>query len=118
LGHRNFDRLPFARQAEGVYTIRQMHRARWSLTTLCDACELRLKVSLPVIAKVLGPDAELWGRHPPCMRVRCPGRQTYHAMIPGGSGGPLTADQRMPMLPNAQRSRSIVSTAAGDGRRD
>lgn len=89
MGSRNFDRLPFARQAEGVHTIADMRAARWKVMAKCDACGLVVNVSLAAAARVLSPDAELWGRRPKCPKVGCSGRQTYMAVLPGGASGDL-----------------------------
>jgi hypothetical protein len=103
VGHRNFDRLPFARQAEGIYTIADMIRARWKVTSRCETCGNHFKVSLPTVAKVLGPTAELWGRHPRCLLLTCHGRQTYQAWL-GVTGGPLTGENRLPPVPKVDPS--------------
>ncbi|PZQ62621.1 MAG: hypothetical protein DI570_09975 [Phenylobacterium zucineum] len=62
-------------------TLCEMHQLRWRLRGVCGApgCGLAVKVSLPTLIRVYGPDKAWWGEHTPCPREECRGEITYWA---------------------------------------
>ena len=68
-------------------SLAEMHLAGWQLRAQCSRCGLALRVSLPAMIRVYGPDAIWWGRQPPCPGFECDmGLLTYSARsINGGS---------------------------------
>lgn len=61
---------------QGV-SLGEMHQLGWTLQGFCRACGVRLKVSLPALIMVHGPDAVWWGRSTPCPAWECAGRLRY-----------------------------------------
>ena len=84
-------------------TIGMMAAAGWKARASCSRCDLKLHVDLAALAKLLGPNAILWGRTPRCRRWidhgdgRCKGRVTLDTCaIVGGTWTSISdAHQRM-----------------------
>lgn len=76
-------------------TIAEMLVQGWAVRTQCKRCGIVQKVHLPSAIAVLGAEAILWGRSPPCQVVRdhrfpCGGRLTYLARTkPHATWSPL-----------------------------
>jgi hypothetical protein len=68
-------------------TLAQMHLQGWTLRGFCRRCGLQVRVSLPALIMVNGPDAIWWGKDAPCPGWECSGgRLAYSARaINGGS---------------------------------
>ena len=63
-----------------------MHARRWIVTAHCRACGTRVYVDLSALARLVGADYVLWGRHPRCkawvrwsVDRRCEGKVTFLA---------------------------------------
>jgi hypothetical protein len=67
------DRIPIALRRKGCETIGAMHRAGWDVLSHCQTCGLVMRVSLPVLIRISGPDLSLWNRKERCRRIGCPG---------------------------------------------
>lgn len=63
-------------------TVRRMIGLRWIVEAECEFCDLRMKVSLPLMARVKGPDYVLWGATGACKRAGCPGKARFFALPP------------------------------------
>lgn len=66
--------------------MREMNARRWIVTAHCRACGTRVYVDLGALARLVGNDYVLWGRHPRCkvwvrwtVDRRCEGRVVFLA---------------------------------------
>lgn len=73
MGAKNLDRLPFEAFVHHGNTVGDMIRTGWEVRSVCQGgdCAIKLRVSLPTIAKLLGEDFSLWNRTSPCKRYGC-----------------------------------------------
>lgn len=92
MGARSPDRVRFPPTPAAALTIGEMNAQGWTLRAVCRRCRTALLVDTAAMARLLGPDALFWGRHPRCRvwswgdRERCEGRVTFEARsVPGGS---------------------------------
>jgi hypothetical protein len=69
----------------GSHTLAEMHLRGLEVHARCERCRTRLKVDLPALIRVLGPDASLWRRRPPCRVVGCEGRAVFLARASPGA---------------------------------
>ncbi|WP_133149244.1 hypothetical protein [Caulobacter zeae] len=100
-------------------TVTEMHAKRWTVRSRCRRCGLTLKVHLPSVIRVLGPDAVLWGRTFRCQRVddgfACAGDTGYTAQtIRHGSWvGLRAATAREIQLAHANRATAAYDAYRG-----
>lgn len=81
-------------------------RARgWAMRAVCGRCGTRLEVDVGVLIRLLGPQADLWGRHPRCrafpwdLEYRCTGRVTFEVRsTPHGSPRRMVEDGMVRMV--------------------
>lgn len=72
---------------ETALALAEMHAQRWTLIARCDNCRLAVRVNLPLLIRLHGPDCVWWGRRPPCPGLECRGgRLTYSARSINGGG--------------------------------
>lgn len=73
-------------------TLAHMHLQGWAMMGSCRRCSLRLRVSIPALIRVHGPDAIWWGRSARCPGWECDGQLVYSARsINGGTFTNVTA---------------------------
>lgn len=94
MGSMHPDRIPFAVHATGANTVADMARLGWRVKQVCS-CGLKTNPSYKLLCRLLGPDAELWDRHPICPRDGCGQRMTYVGRPPRTTiFRPLTSAER------------------------
>lgn len=70
MGAKNPDRAIMPPSPLTAFTLAEMHMAKWELRARCSRCAVELRVDLPAMIRVFGPDA-IGGDESPGVR---PGR--------------------------------------------
>lgn len=109
MGHTNPDVLVNPPSPLRAMTLAEMHLAGWEVRASCNRCKVQLRVDLPSMIRVFGPDAIWWGRKPKCPGFECSGGVlSYSARaIPSGSWvgmGTVPSPQTVSMWKNRRRS--------------
>ena len=74
MGTRNPDKIPMDEWRRFYPTVDKMIEGRWRITGRCRICELKVSVSLALIARLSGGSYSLWGTTRACPREDCSGR--------------------------------------------
>lgn len=80
-------------------TLAHMHLQGWTMMGCCRKCGIKLRVSIPALIMVHGPDAIWWGKKGHCPGWECDGQLEYRIRsIVGGlftnvSGSPARKEQ-------------------------
>lgn len=100
MGATNPDRLVSPPSPLTALTLAEIHLQGWELRASCNRCRTQLRVSVPALIRVQGPDVILWGKKPPCPGFECnSGVLTYSARaIPSGSWVAMTTPPGQHML--------------------
>jgi len=83
MGRRHPDQAHPPPQPWQGLTLGQIKARGWSMRAVCGRCDTRLEVDVAVLIRLMGSDADLWGRHPRCRAYpwdlpdRCKGRVTF-----------------------------------------
>lgn len=86
MGARDPDLIATPPSPIAALTVAEMRLKRWTVTAYCARCQTRVYVDLDALARLLGPDYMLWGKHPRCkvwvrwnVDRRCDGRVDFVA---------------------------------------
>lgn len=106
MGHRNPDRIDTPPSPLSAFSLAEIHLAGWEVRASCNRCRTSLRVSLPALIRAQGPDATVWGKHPPCPGFECNGGVlTYFARaIPSGSWVSMTQEPS-PIIVSAWKAK-------------